>query len=447
MKGSGDAATNGRDAGSDPAAQVRAATTWVSGYVLAVTCLAYALNIADRYVVTTVMESMRLDLHLSDSGIAFLTGIPLAVFYVVLGLPISWLADRANRRNILAAALVIWSGMTALCGLSQTYLQFLLARIGVGIGEAGGTPPSNSILADHFPAGRRAMVMTIFALGAPLGAWMGADMAGFVARLYGWRAAFLALGAPGLALGGLVFLTLREPARGRLDPGGSAAPDRQGFVRAMAFLWRQRACVHVIMGGGVSALWGWGLIWFAPTFLQRAYHLDVAQAGALLGPIHLITGAAATLVTGWLLSLRTFIDPRRICWLLAAGVALATMPSFVAFQTHDLAVARVMFWLFIPALYFYVGPAMALVQNLAPAGMRATFISVSILAANVLNLIVAPQAVGALSDHFAGARGADAESLRLALLILAPTGFWAAFHSWAATRTIAADQARAIGAS
>ena len=197
MKGSGDAATNGRDAGSDPAAQVRAATTWVSGYVLAVTCLAYALNIADRYVVTTVMESMRLDLHLSDSGIAFLTGIPLAVFYVVLGLPISWLADRANRRNILAAALVIWSGMTALCGLSQTYLQFLLARIGVGIGEAGGTPPSNSILADHFPAGRRAMVMTIFALGAPLGAWMGADMAGFVARLYGWRAAFLALGAPG----------------------------------------------------------------------------------------------------------------------------------------------------------------------------------------------------------------------------------------------------------
>ncbi len=417
----------------------------VGGYVLAVTCMAYALNIADRYVVTTVMEPMRLELHLSDGGIALLTGIPLAVFYVTLGLPLSWFADRTNRRNILAAALLIWSGMTALCGLSQTYLQFLLARIGVGIGEAGGTPPSNSILADNFSADRRPMVMTIFALGAPLGAWMGADMAGYVAKLYGWRAAFLVLGAPGLILGVLVFLTIREPRRGQLDPLREATPDRQSFVQSMAFLWRQKACIHVIMGGGVSALWGWGLIWFAPTFLQRAYHLDVGQAGALLGPIHLITGAAATVVTAWLLSLRAVADPRRVCWLLAAGVALATVPSFVAFHTHDLGLARLMFWLFIPALYFYVGPAMALVQNLAPAGMRATFIAVSVLAANVLNLIVAPQAVGALSDHFAGARGADAESLRMALLILAPTGFWAAYHFWAASRTIIADQRVAIG--
>ena len=416
-------------------------------FVLSVMCLSYAINIADRYVVTTVMESMRLDLKLSDSGIAFLTGVPLAVFYVSLGLPLSWLADRADRRNILAAALVIWSGMTALCGLSQTYLQVLLARIGVGVGEAGGTPPSNSILADHFPVDRRAMAMTLFALGAPLGAWMGADMAGFVASHYGWRAAFLALGAPGVVLGVVVFLTIREPVRGRLDPAGAAAQERQDFLRALGFLWRQKACVHVILGGGICALWGWGLIWFAPTFLQRAYHLDVGQAGALLGPIHLVTGTVATVVTAWLLSRPAFADPRRICWLLAAGVALATVPSFIAFQTHDLGVARVMLWLFIPALYFYVGPAMALVQNLAPAGLRATFISVSVLVANVLNLIVAPQAVGLLSDHFAGAGGPDAESLRLALLILAPTGFWAVFHFWAATRTIVADQARAIGAA
>ena len=135
-------------------------------------CLGYAINIADRYVVTTVMEPMRLELHLTDSGIAFLTGIPLAVFYVTLGIPISWLADRANRRNILAASLVLWSGMTALCGFSQSYLHFMLARIGVGVGEAGGTPPASSIIADNFTAARRPMAMTVFALGAPLGAWM-----------------------------------------------------------------------------------------------------------------------------------------------------------------------------------------------------------------------------------------------------------------------------------
>ncbi len=412
-------------------------------YVLAIMCLAYAINIADRYVVTTVMEPMRLELNLTDSGIAFLTGIPLAVFYVTLGIPISWLADRTNRRNILAAALVVWSGMTALCGLSQTYLQFLLARIGVGVGEAGGTPPANSIIADNFTAARRPMAMTVFALGAPLGAWLGADMAGYVANLYGWRAAFLVLGVPGLLLGLIVYLTVREPKRGRLDTADHT--DQVTFRQSMAFMFKQKACLHVMMAGGVAALWGWGLIWFTPTFLQRAYKLNVAEAGGLVGPIHLIAGSVATVVTVWLLSRRFFDDPRRVNWLLAGGIALATIPSFIAFYTHELWVAKLMFWLFIPAIYFYIGPTMALVQNLAPAKMRATFIAVSLLVANVLNLIVAPQAVGFMSDYFAGPSGADAESLRLALLILAPTGFWAAYHYWAANKTIIAEQKLAIG--
>ena len=150
-------------------------------------------------------------------------------------------------------------------------------------------------------------------------------------------------------------------------------------------------------------------------------------------------------MTVWLLSRRFFDDPRRVNWLLAGGIALATIPSFIAFYTHDLRVAKLMFWLFIPAIYFYIGPTMALVQNLAPAKMRATFIAVSLLVANVLNLIVAPQAVGFMSDYFAGPAGPDAESLRLALLILAPTGFWAAYHYWAANRTVIAEQKLAIG--
>lgn len=421
----------------------RAPSTTERWYVLGIMCLAYAINIADRYVVTTVMEPMRLELKLTDSGIAFLTGIPLAVFYVTLGIPLSWLADRTNRRNILAAALVVWSGMTALCGLSQSYLQFLLARIGVGVGEAGGTPPANSIIADNFTAARRPMAMTVFALGAPLGAWLGADMAGYVANLYGWRAAFLVLGVPGLLLGVIVYLTIREPKRGCLDTADHS--DQVTFRQSMAFLWKQKACMHMMMAGGVSALWGWGLIWFTPTFLQRAYKLNVAEAGGLVGPIHLIAGSVATVVTVWLLSRRFFDDPRRVNWLLAGGVALATIPSFIAFYTHQLWVAKLMFWLFIPAIYFYIGPTMALVQNLAPAKMRATFIAVSLLVANVLNLIVAPQAVGFMSDYFAGPAGADAESLRLALLILAPTGFWAAYHYWAANKTIIAEQKLAVG--
>jgi predicted MFS family arabinose efflux permease len=425
---------------AEPTKSASPALRW---YVLIVMGIVYTLNIADRYVMSTVLEPIRLELKLTDGGIAFLTGVSLALFYVTLGIPISWLADRFNRRNILAISLIAWSAMSALCGLSRTYFQLLLARIGVGVGEAGGTPPANSIIADYFPAGRRPMAMAIFALGAPVGAWLGADMAGAVAHAYGWRGAFLVLGVPGVLVGLLVYLTVKEPKRGRLDvDGDSASPT---FLATMRFLVGQKACLHVMMGGGLSALWGWGLMWFTPTYIQRAYHLDVGQAGALLGPIHLVAGVASSLLTAWLLSRPMFTDPRRVVWLLAGVTALATVPSIVAYWTHSLAVARLMLWMFIPALYFYIGPAMALVQNLAPARMRAMFIAVSLVVANVLNLIVAPQGVGWLSDYFAGARGADAASLRAALLILAPSGFWAAWHYWAAGRTIIEEQTRAVG--
>jgi len=225
-------------------------------YVLILMCLIYSINIADRYVVSTVLEPIRLELKLNDAGVAFLTGIPLALFYVAFGIPISWLADRSNRRNILAAALIIWSGFTALCGLSRNYLEFLLGRIGVGVGEAGGTPPSTAIVSDCFPADRRPMAMTVLALGAPIGAWLGADMAGAVAHAYTWRAAFIALGVPGLLVGILVYLTVREPPRGRLD---AIVDDiKPSLLESLRFLWCQKAAFHVVMGGGLCALWGWG---------------------------------------------------------------------------------------------------------------------------------------------------------------------------------------------
>ena len=412
-------------------------------YVLIVMCLIYTISIADRYVMSTVLEPIRLELKLTDGGVAFLTGVSLALFYVTLGIPIAWLADRTSRRNILAISLVVWSIMSALCGISRTYLQLLLARIGVGIGEAGGTPPANSIIADYFPAGRRPMAMAVFALGAPIGAWLGADMAGAVANAYGWRAAFLVLGLPGVLVGLLVLATIREPQRGRLD--ATTVEATPSFLDTLRYLFRQRACLHVMMGGGLSALWGWGLMWFTPTFFQRAYHMDVGQAGALLGPIHLLAGSAASLATAWLLSHRAFTDPRRVLALLAGVTAAATVPSFFVYWTHSLVLARIMLWLFIPAIYFYLGPAMAMVQNLAPPKMRAMFIAISLLLANVLNLIVAPQGVGWLSDAFGGPHGPSAESLRVALLILAPTGFWAAWHYWAARRNVVAEQKAAVG--
>ncbi len=412
-------------------------------YVLFIMMLAYTINIADRYVMSTVLEPIRLELKLTDSGVAFLTGVSLALFYVTMGIPLSWIADRYNRKKLLAASIAVWSAMTALCGLSQGYMQLLLARIGVGIGEAGGTPSCNSIVADYFPASRRAMAMTIFALGAPIGAWLGADMAGKVAAQHGWRAAFYVLGIPGILLALVVYFTIKEPARGRLDAvSEQAAPPISETLR---FLLSQKAAVHAMMGSGLSALWGWGLMWFTPTFLQRMYMLDVGEAGAIIGPIHLVMGIGASLLTAWIVAQPAYTDPRKILRLLGVVTGLATIPSIIAYWTGSLQVATWMWWLFIPAIYFYIGPSLSLVLNLSPPKMRAMFVAITLLIANVFNLIIAPQGVGFLSDYFAGPAGADAASLRLALLFLAPTGFWAAYHYWRAEKYIVEDQKRAIG--
>jgi predicted MFS family arabinose efflux permease len=287
------------------------------------------------------------------------------------------------------------------------------------------------------------MALTIFCLGAPIGAWLGADMAGAVANAYGWRAAFLVLGIPGVLLAALIMLTIREPKRGCLD--AVTTDENPTLMETLRFCLSQRSAFHVMMGSGVSALWGWGLMWFIPTFLQRNYQIDVGAAGAIVGPIHLVMGIGASLLTAWMLARPSYTDPRKIVFLLGGVTVAATVPSIIAIYTHDLTLATISLWLFIPGIYFYIGPAFALGQNLAPPKMRAMFSAIALLIANVFNLIVAPQGVGMLSDYFAGPAGPDAASLRSALLILAPTGFWAAFHYFMAARTIVDDQKRAIG--
>jgi MFS family permease len=412
-------------------------------YVLIMMCLVYTLSIADRYVVSTVLDPIRHDLHLTDFGVALLTGFAFGLFYVVLGFPLSWLIDRKNRRNIVAACLVLWSVMTAVCGLAQTSLQFFFARVGVTVGEAGGTPGANSILSDYFPATRRAMALTVFALGAPIGAFIGYNVAGVIADHYGWRAVFYALGIPGVLAGLAVWLTVREPKRGCLDSGDDgAAPS---VATTLRFLWEQRSAVHLMMGTAVCALWGWGLMYWTPTFLQRTYHMTVGQAGGVTQNMHLWGGGLATLATGWLMARGTMVDARRIVWLLAAGIGIATFASGVVYWTRDLAVAKAMLWIFIPAIYFYIGPGFGLLNNLAQCRMRAMFCAMVLFLANLGNLVIAPPLIGALSDWFAPNHVSNADSLRLAMLCLVPTGLWATAHLYLAARDIIANQERARG--
>ena len=420
----------------------RVATLGQRWYVLIIMMLVYTISIADRYVLSTLLGPISKELNLSDTGAASL-GIPLALFYVTMGIPLSWLCDRTNRRTLLAASVAVWSLMTTLTGYTRGYFDLLLARIGVGVGEAGGTPACNSIIADYFPADRRSMAMTVFALGAPIGAWLGSDIAGYVSTLHGWRAAFLVLGIPGIILALIIMVTIKEPARGRLD---AVTEDKTPTVmETLRFIWSQKAAVHAMTGSGLSAFWGWGLMWFTPLFLQRTYGMDEGAAGGLLGQIYLVGGIGASLITAYAVAKPRYTDPRKIARLLAVVTAIATIPSFLAYWTHDLGFAKLMWWLFIPAIYFYIGPAFALCQNLAPPKMRAMAVAIALLIANVLNLIVAPWIVGSLSNYFDSTGGGNADSLRLAQLILAPSGLWAAWHYWRAEKYIVEDQKRAVG--
>lgn len=216
------------------------------------------------------------------------------------------------------------------------------------------------------------------------------------------------------------------------------------LVEKLRFIWRQRAALHLMMGGAVTALWGWGLMWWTPTYLMRAYGMTAGGAGMMLGPIHLVSGSLATIATAWIMGTRFMAEPRRVLWLMAIVVALITIPSFLIFYTHDLDVAKLCLWLFVPAMYFYVGPSLGLLQNVVPSRMRATATAVTYFMANVANLVIAPQFVGFVSDFAGGKGGATAATLRLALLLLAPTGLWAAYHYWAAIRGFRADEARAL---
>jgi MFS family permease len=429
-------------------------------YVLIMMCMVYTLSIADRYVISTVLEPIRIELGLNDFMVNLAAGLPLAIFYVVFGFPLSWLIDRGNRRKIISVCIIVWSGMTMLCGKAHYALEFSLARIGVGIGEAGGTPGANSILSDYFTAHLRPMALTVFSLGAPMGAYLAATFAGDVADghgwaahaatalagTHGWRSVFIVLGAPGVIVGLLIYFTVREPQRGQLDHKSDEATPR--LLETFKFLWGQKSAVKSMLASAITAFWGWGLMWFTPTFLQRTYGMTPGEAGNLTGPMHLYGGIAATVFTSWLIARPWFKDPRRITWLMGWGVGLATIPSIIIYYTHSLELARVMLWIFVPSIYFYIGPAFGILNNLSPPPMRAIFCASTLLVANFGNLILAPAIGGILSDVFAqlfSLNPSGAQSLRLALLCIAPSGFISAYYFFTCTRTMLGDQERAIG--
>lgn len=407
-------------------------------YVLALLTLVYVSNIADRYVISTLVEPIKSELRLSDTAVGFLTGTALALFYTGFGLPLGILADRTARRALmLAVCTAIWSAMTAVCGLAGSFGQLLLARIGVGIGEAGGTPASQSIMADVFPRTERVAASAIFAVGAAAGSMLGSGVGGSISDAYGWRSAFFALSVPGFVIAALVALTVREPPR--LQDASMRAPPLRQTLR---FIVEQRSLFHVVAGSTVCTFWTWGLMWWTPAFLARSYHFTVGEAGALLGYVNGIGGTIGSLVGGAVLYRIGRRNPRWECRLMAAVTFLGTIISVIAYSTPKRDLTALMLWFFAPIGYLYLVPTFSWIQNLAQPRMRGLVCAVFLFGSNVANLALAPQLIGLASDMVAGHSTLGAESLRYVLAASAATGFWAAYHFWAAGRTMAADLGR-----
>jgi predicted MFS family arabinose efflux permease len=395
-------------------------------YVLFLLTATYALNIADRFVISTLIEPIKADLHISDSAVGFLTGASLAIFYVAAGLPLSVLADRINRRNLVAFSLGAWSLMTVVCGFTRTFWQLMAARVLVGVGEAGGTPPSQSLISDYFPWRRRAFALSIYAVGASLGSMIGSS-AGYLSDLWGWRSAFFVLGVPGVILACVLRASVREPVRGRLDVR-TASRVGPGFRDMLQFARGQPALLHALVGGALYSTWAFGLLWWMPSFLVRSHHMILGDAGGAVSLMHGIGGTGVLLGTTLIMRKLIARDARAVTWFLALCCALGAIPSILALTVSSRGATLSLLWLFVPLSYAPIGPCFALVQNLVPAPMRSKVVGLFLLMTTLGNLVIAPQLVGLASDLLAPRHGA--ESLRLALMPLSLVGFWAAVHFW-----------------
>ena len=393
-------------------------------YVLILLMLAYALNIADRFVISTLIEPIRSDLRISDSAVAFLTGASLAIFYVAAGLPLSVLADRVNRRNLIALSLGTWSLMTVICGFTQTFRQLMGARVLVGIGEAGGTPPSQSLISDFFPWRRRPFALSIYALGASVGAMLGST-AGYFSDLWGWRSAFFILGVPGVLLACVLRFTVKEPLRGRLDIGPVPKVGR-GFGDLLKFARRQPALLHAMAGGALYSTWALGMAWWMPSYLVRSHGVSVGSAGGAVSLMHGIGGSAVLFGTVLLMRKLIKLEARSVPRFLTLTCAIGAIPALLALLASTKGAALCMLWLFIPLSYAPIGPCFALVQNLVPAPMRSKVVGLFLLMTTLGNLVIAPQLVGLASDLLNARYGVDA--LRMVLIPLSLVGLWAAAH-------------------
>ncbi len=426
-----------KNASTDDAASNPYSSRSASWYALVLLTVVYSFNFIDRQLLAILQESIKAELTLSDSQLGLLTGFAFAVFYVTAGIPIARWADRGNRRNIVALSLFIWSGMTALSGYVQNYLQLLLARIGVGIGEAGGSPPSHSMISDIFPPTRRATAIGFYSMGVNIGILFGFLAGGWLNEFFGWRVAFLVVGVPGVVLALLVRFSMAEPIRGLHEKAG-ANPDPAPFGDVLRLLWSRKTFVHMALGAALNAFCGYSVANWTASFMIRTYQMPTGELGTWLSIIIGLGGAISVFFGGMLADRLAPRDRRWYTWVpCIAGFAAVPFMAGVYLVNDPYQALLISI---IPGLLFqtYLGNTIATTHAVVSPRMRATASAILFLIINIIGLGLGPWTVGFISDLLAPSLGS--ESLRYAMLYaLPPVMLWSATHFWLAARSIRDD--------
>ncbi len=405
-------------------------------YALSVLVVVYTFNFIDRQILSILLEPIKQDLGLSDTQLGLLTGFAFALFYATLGIPIARFADKGNRRNLIALALTIWSGMTALSGVAQNFWHLLIARIGVGVGEAGCSPPAHSMIADYFPAEKRATALGIYSLGIPVGILFGFVAGGWLNEFFGWRVAFFVVGVPGILLAILVRLTLREPTRGMAE-GKVDAGIQPSIGETFKYLWAKRAFRHLSFGAALTAFVGYGVVTWVPSFLIRSFGMETGDAGTYLGLILGIPGGIGIAMGGWMADRYGARDKRWYLWVVSVALLIGTPFAFGVYLAESPAMA--LLFLIVPVLVgnFYQATTFSQTQGLVNLRMRSVAAAVLLFIINIIGLGAGPQAVGILSDVLSDTYGQ--ESLRYSLLIFSFVNIWAAYHYYVAGKYLQGD--------
>ncbi|MBL8643364.1 MAG: MFS transporter [Rhodospirillaceae bacterium] len=399
-------------------------------------------NYGDRNMIGILVPAIKADLGLSDTEIGFITGLAFSLFYALMGIPIARLADRFSRRGIVSIALAVWSAMTCACGLAQNFVQLALARVLVGVGEAGATPPSHAIIADLFPKARRAFALSVYAFGSPMGVIIAYLAGAWLTQEYGWRVTLFAFGVPGIAVAVLIYRALPEPPRGASELNAGDAPITSASLKeALRTLLAKPAFRQNAIGSGLFAFLWFGLLSWAPSFFTRTHAMPLAEVGAWLSlalGLSQLLGVWLGGVLGDKLGAR---DVRWYPWLCALSMVGSAPFYLVVFLSPTPMLALVALFCAVTISIMQSGPQHWITQAVAGPRMRATATATYLLIVNLISGFGA-QIVGVLSDALNPAYGVN--SLGMALLGVAIVlSLWSALHFWRIGRTLAADIAAA----